>query len=142
MGKSISRLAPQDIVPLQVIEIDIEANLAQRYHNFDILQYVQFAIEEGRAVSEFRGQRFVAGRRAANGRGDVAAHQLQSVVAMLGIWLRCEANLVQNGIHEFSRRIPRKGTAGTVGTMGPRGQSQHQHRSEEHTSELQSRQYL
>src|ERR1039458_5254238 len=90
MGKSISRLAPQDIVPLQVIEIGIEANLAQRYHNFDILQYAHFAIEEGRAISEFRGQRLVAGRRAANGRGDVAAHQLQSVVAMLGIWLRCE----------------------------------------------------
>src|ERR1019366_8710903 len=127
MRESISCLVPQDAVPLQVIEIGIEANLAQRNHNFDILEDAQFAIEEGRAISEFRGQRLVAGRRAANGRGNVTVHQLQSVVAMLGIWLRCEANLVQNGIHEFSRRIPRKGTAGTVGAVGPRRQSQHQH---------------
>src|ERR1035441_7906261 len=134
MSEGISRLVPHNVVPLQVIEICIEPDSAQRNYNFHALQYSQFAIQEGRAVSEFRRQGLVVGRRAAHSRGDVAVHQLQSVVAMLGIGLRCEANLVQNGIHEFSRRIPSKRTAGTVGTVGSGRQS----RSEEHTSELQS----
>src|SRR5664280_1645970 len=127
MTEGISRLVPHNVGPLQIIEIRIEPDPAQRYYNLHALQDLEFAIEKGRTVSQFRRQRFVVGRRAAYGRSDVAVHQLQSVVAMLGIGLRCEANLVQNGIHEFSRRVPRKRTAGTVGTVGSRRQSQHQY---------------
>src|ERR1035437_947068 len=127
MREGISRFVPRNAGPLQIIEIRIEPDSAQRYYNIHALQYSQFAIEEWRAVSEFRRQRLVVGRRAADSRGDVAVHQFQSVVAMLGIGLRCKAKLVQNGIHEFSRRIPSKRPAGAVGTVGSRRQSQHQH---------------
>src|SRR5208282_2450823 len=89
-------------VPLEVIEIGIKADPAQRDHDFHILETLQFAIEIRSAVRQLLGQRLVVGRSTTDGGGDVNISQIESVLAIGGVGLVGKASLVQYREHEFA----------------------------------------
>ena len=85
--KKVELLAGNLASALEVIEISIEADSSQRHHNSQILEAIHFAIEIRRTIREFLWQRLVIGGSTAHGGGDVQIFQLESIVAMRGVWL-------------------------------------------------------
>src|SRR5277367_1248846 len=102
---------------LEVIEIGIKADLAQRDHNFYILQSIHFAIEIRSAVCQFLRKRLVVWRSAAYCSRNVEIFQLQPVIAFGGVRLIGETGLMQDGEHKFPRRISGERTPSAIGAV-------------------------
>src|SRR6202012_3350875 len=66
----------------------------------------------------------VAGRGAADDRGDPGVAQLKSVIAGDGTRFACAAELVENGVHEVARAVTGEGSARTVSSVGSGGKAE------------------
>src|SRR5215813_4541203 len=126
VDENISGLRLEQAVPLQIIEVSVESNLAQNGHHLYPAEFSEFAIEEGRAASNFIGIGLILRRCAADGGCDVGIVKFQAVTAMSGRRLRGKARLVKNAIEEVPGAVAGKGTAGPVGAVRSRSQRQNQ----------------
>src|SRR5437763_14532866 len=91
MAKYIGALALEQAASLQIIQVGIESDLAQRHYHAKVLQGINFAIQKRSAVADFFGSRLVLRRGAAHRGGDVYVSQFQAVSNMSGRGLRGEA---------------------------------------------------
>jgi hypothetical protein len=79
---------------LEMSEVGIERDLAQRHYYFRLFQTVKLPVKVRRAIRQFLRQRLVIGRRATSRSCDVKICQNQTIVAVGGERLAGETNLV------------------------------------------------
>src|SRR5207249_3331811 len=87
------------------LEIAVERDLAQGYHNADAGEQPQLVHEKGPAPVEFLGQRFVARWCAADGGRDVAINQMHPVVPRNRLSLAGEAEPVQGAVEPVAAAV-------------------------------------
>src|SRR3989442_14628725 len=80
------------------LEIAVERDLAQGYHDADAGEQPHLVHKEGPAPVEFLGQRLVAGERAADRGRDVAVNHAHPVVPRNRLGLPGEAAPVQGAV--------------------------------------------
>src|SRR5258707_8992080 len=105
MFEEVTLFAGKRAAALQVVQVCIEADLAQRNHHFDFFESRNFTVKKLRALCELLRQRFVVGRSAADGGCDVEVLQLQTVVAIGCGGLINKTGFVEDGIHEIAGSI-------------------------------------
>src|ERR1019366_1955698 len=123
MSEQQASFARKQSSAFRMRQISAERDLTQRNHYLDIPQDRHFTVEILRTICQFGGQRLVVRGSTADGCSDVAVRQLEPVVKMVGVGLRGESDLVQDGIHEFARGISRERPPSAVGAVGAWSQS-------------------
>ena len=76
------------------------------------------------AGADFVGGGLVAGRRAADDRGDPGVAEFEAVVAMQSAGFGGKAEGIEDGIHEVAGAVAGEGASGAVGTVGSGGEAQ------------------
>jgi hypothetical protein len=120
MGEAIVGFAGDDAGVEEVGEVAVEGDLSQADDDADARERLNFIGQMDGAVANLLRDRFVAGRGAANDRGDPGVAEFQSVVAMSARWLAGEAQFMQHGIHEVAGAIASERTARSIGSMRAR----------------------
>ena len=118
--------ASQQTEPLQVVEIRLKSNPAQRHNDSQILQCGNFAVKKRRTVGKFARRRLIVRRRATGSSGDVEIIELHPIVAIGSVGLAGESSLIQDGEHEVAGSISGERPSGAVGAMRARRQAQDQ----------------
>ena len=121
VGETILGFANDDAGFEQKGEIAVEGNLSQADDDADARQSLDLVGEVSPAVANLLRLGLVAGRGAADDRGDPGVAQLKAVVAGDGARFAGQAELVENRVHEVARAVAGEGTAGTVGSVGSGG---------------------
>ena len=122
--KRYSDLRANDAGVEQVGEIAVEGDLSEADDDADARQGLDFGGKVGGAVANLLGERLVAGRGAADDRGDPGVAEFEAVVAGDGAGFAGEAELVQDGIHEVAGAVAGEGAAGAVGSVGAGGEAE------------------
>src|SRR5260370_16944979 len=99
MFEEVPLFAGKRAAALQVVQVCIEADLAQRNHHFDFFESRNFTVKKLRALCELLRQRFVVGRSAADGGCDVEVFQLQTAVPIASSSLITQTRLTEYLIH-------------------------------------------
>ena len=99
-------------------QIAVEGYLSETDHDTDSGQRLNFIGEMSRAVANLLRLRLVAGRGAADDRGDPGVAELEAVVAVGGAGLTGQAEFMQDRVHEVSGAVAGEGTAGAVRSVG------------------------
>ena len=126
VAEFIIPLAGDQLSSLQEVEIGIERDSSQGNDDAQIFQSLDLAFQKGSAVGQFPGQRLVAGRRAANGGGDVKIVQNQPIVPIRRRRLTGKSGFVQHRVHKVAGGISGEGAAGAIGAVGAGSESEHQ----------------
>ena len=124
VGEAVLGFAGDDAGLEQVGEIAVEGDLSQADDDADARQGVNLVGEVAGAVANLLRVGLVAGRGAANDGGDPGVAELEAVVAGDGAGFGCEAELVQDGVHEVAGAIAGEGAAGAVGSVGAGGEAE------------------
>src|SRR5579864_3669462 len=114
MAKENAAFRFQLTATLQVVQVCIEGDLPQNYHNFHVRQSGKFAIKKCSTISNLFRRWLVLGRSAAHSSSNVGIDKLEPVFATYGRRLRCESSFVQDGIHKVAGTIAGKRAAGAV----------------------------
>ena len=124
VGEAVLGFAGDDAGVEQVGEIAVEGDLSEADDDADARQGLDLGGEMGGAVANLLGEGLVAGRGAADDRGDPGVAELEAVVAGDGAGFAGEAEFVQDGIHEVAGAVAGEGTAGAVGSVGAGGEAE------------------
>ena len=124
MGEAVVGAAGDDTAEQQVGEEAVPGDLAEADDDADHGQHFNLRREMQGAVPDLLRRRLVAGRRAADDRGDPGVTKLEAVVAGDGAGLRGKAELVQDGVHKVAGAVSGEGAASTVGAVGSRRQAE------------------
>lgn len=105
----------------------IESNLSQTHNHPEIGEGGDLLIEKRSAVGDLLGQRFVAGRGAADDGGDPGVEEAQAVATGAGSGLRGKPGAMEQGIEKSAGAVAGKGTTGAIGAVRARRQSDKEH---------------
>jgi hypothetical protein len=114
------------VVESESADRGIEGQASKRDDDAYSAQQVQLAKEVRAAVRDLRGQRFVFGRRAANGRRHVTIKEFQSIVAIFRCGLICEARFVQGSKEPIAASVTGEDSAGSISAVSGRRESDDQ----------------
>jgi hypothetical protein len=90
------------------------------------LEDIQLAFEEGLAIIQFLGGRFVSGRSTTTGGGNVQIVEDQPIASRGRVGLVRKSRAEEGGIEESARAVARKLTPCAVGAMCAGGESHHE----------------
>ncbi len=127
VAEAVSGLALDRAATFQIIEVSVEADVAEGDDDADIFQKVQFPIKKSRTIGDLFGSGLVLRRGAADGGGDVGVGESESVVAVLARGLIGEARAVKDGVHEIAGGVSGEHATGSVGAVGAGGESEDEH---------------
>ena len=118
MGEAVLGFASDDAGVEQIGQIAVECDLSEADDDADAGEGLDFVGQMGGAVANLLRERLVAGRGAADDRGDPGVAELEAVVAGDGARFGGEAEFVEDGIHEVAGAVAGEGAAGAIGSMG------------------------
>ena len=123
VGKAKDRFSLDQALGEKVGKVTVKGDFAETDDDAEMLEMVNFRGEVRGTVANLLRGGFIAGRRAADNRGDPGVAQLQTIVARCALRLIGEAGLVKDGIHEVAGAISGKRPSSTVGSMRSWSQS-------------------
>lgn len=118
VGENIGRAAGDDADVEEMGEVTVPGDLAEAHDHADAREIGDLTSEVRRAVANLLREGFVAGRSAADDRGNPGMAELEAIVAGDSARFAGEAQLVQDGVHEVAGAVAGEGTAGAVGSVG------------------------
>lgn len=124
VGEAVLRFAGNDAGVKQVGQIAVEGDLSEADDDADSRQGLYFGGKMGGAVANLLRERLIAGRGAADDRGDPGMTEFEAVVAGDGARFAGEAELVQDGIHEVAGAVAGEGATGAIGSVGAGGEAE------------------
>lgn len=127
VGEAIGGAGPNDIGVKEMGEEAVEGDLAEADDDADSWECGELMHEVLAAVADLLRERLVAGRSAADDGGDPGVAELEAVVAVDGLGLVGEAELVEDGVHEVAGAVSGEGATGTVGSVGTGSEAQQEH---------------
>lgn len=99
------------------VESGVESDFAKANHDAEPRQKLQFAVQIGAAVEQFGGERFVVGRRAVRGGGDVAVDQFQTIVFEKRGGLAAKSGFEHRAKQPIATSITGEHSPGAVGAV-------------------------
>src|SRR5207247_10775316 len=103
-------------------KIRFKSNHSEGDNHTDALQPLKFLEQIRPAIRKFRRQRFVVGRRAMNGGGDIAIDQSQPISALSGCGTVRKAKIVKGTVKPIARTIAGENSSSPVPAMRCRRQ--------------------
>jgi len=125
VGERESGARGNDAALLQDFEVGVPGDFSEGEDGARLEDF-QFAEEIRAAICEFGRKRFVGGRSAADGGGDVGVFQLEAVVAADGSGLIGEARFVESCIEKIAGAISGEDSAGAIAAVGGGGESENE----------------
>src|ERR1700678_2298105 len=94
--EKIALLAGAQLAPLHILQISIEADLAERDHDLYFSQSCKLAVKKMRTLEQLFRKWLVVGRSAAHRGGNVQIFQPEPVIAVRGVGLTCKSGFIQH----------------------------------------------
>ena len=126
VGEAVVGAARDQAGVEQVGEVAIPGDFAEADDDADAWQGVDLSGQMLGAIADLLGERFVAGRGAADDGGDPGVAEFEAVVAGDSERFGGETEIVEYGVHEVSGAVAGEGTAGAIGTVGAGSESKNQ----------------
>ncbi len=104
-------------------EVAVKGDFTEGDDDANAGEQVDLAREVRGAVADFEGRGLVSRRCAADDGGNPGVAELEAVVAVRGVGLIGEAELVEDGVHEVAGAVAGEGAAGAVGAVRSGGEA-------------------